>query len=198
MFSRILRRTHMYLALFLAPWMLMYALSTMAMNHRGWFAGRQGPGPPPFVHERTLAFDGALPDVKDARAAGAVLLAWLGFEGAYNASWRPKEGTLVIHRHGLVNPRRITYTPDGGGVVVERQEFRANAFLERFHRRRGYMHDFLVDDVWAFSVDLVIAAMLFWALSGVWLWWEMKGTRGWGALAAGGGAALFAAYLVFL
>ena len=31
-FSKIIRRVHMYLALFLAPWMLMYALSTLAMR----------------------------------------------------------------------------------------------------------------------------------------------------------------------
>jgi hypothetical protein len=31
--SRIIRRVHMYLALFLAPWMLMYALSAIAMSH---------------------------------------------------------------------------------------------------------------------------------------------------------------------
>jgi hypothetical protein len=30
--SRIIRRVHMYLALFLAPWMLIYALSTLAMR----------------------------------------------------------------------------------------------------------------------------------------------------------------------
>ena len=33
MLSRIIRQTHMYLALFFMPWMLMYALSTMLMNH---------------------------------------------------------------------------------------------------------------------------------------------------------------------
>jgi len=32
MFAKQIRRIHMYLALFLAPWVLMYALSTMAMN----------------------------------------------------------------------------------------------------------------------------------------------------------------------
>ena len=31
-FSKILRRTHLYLALFLTPWVLMYAVSTLARN----------------------------------------------------------------------------------------------------------------------------------------------------------------------
>ena len=40
MFSKFLRQSHMYLALFLTPWMLVYALSTMAMNHRQFFTKR--------------------------------------------------------------------------------------------------------------------------------------------------------------
>ena len=38
----------MFLALFLFPWVLMYALSTLAMNHRALFVGRYGEGPVPF------------------------------------------------------------------------------------------------------------------------------------------------------
>ena len=52
MFSKILRRTHMYLALFLAPWVLMYALSTAAMNHRSHLAGAYADKRPvPWVKE---------------------------------------------------------------------------------------------------------------------------------------------------
>jgi hypothetical protein len=40
MISKLLRRSHMYLALFLTPWMLVYALSTMGMNHRQYFTKR--------------------------------------------------------------------------------------------------------------------------------------------------------------
>ncbi len=52
MFSKIIRRTHMYLALFLTPWMLMYALSTMAMNHRGFFKKLYGTSPAPYEAEK--------------------------------------------------------------------------------------------------------------------------------------------------
>jgi hypothetical protein len=188
----------MYLGLFLAPWMLMYALSTMAMNHRAWFQASQGEGPPRFSEERSLTFEGALPETGDPKAQAAVLLPALGLEGAHNASRRGSDGALVINRFDLVNPRRITYTPADRRLVIEKQEFRANLFLERFHRRRGYQQDSLIDDVWAVSVDLVIAAMVVWALSGLWMWWEMKAARNWGALAAAGGALLFAVYLLML
>jgi hypothetical protein len=62
------------------------------------------------------------------------------------------------------------------------------------HRRRGYQHAAL-DDSWAFSVDLVIAAMIFWVLSGLWMWWELRATWRLGALFAAGGLALFALFL---
>lgn len=33
----VISRIHLYLALFLAPWMRVYAFSTVAMKHRHWF-----------------------------------------------------------------------------------------------------------------------------------------------------------------
>jgi len=37
--------------------------------------------------------------------------------------------------------------------------------------------------------------MVFWAASGLWLWWELKSTRRWGALSIVGGFGLFALFL---
>jgi hypothetical protein len=181
MFSRLLRRTHMYLALFLFPWILMYALSTLAMNHRAFFAARYGPAPVPFVTERELTYEGVLPEGPELKPISAQILASVGLDGA----------------HG-VSPRRITYTPETRNLVIERMTYRSNAFLERFHRRRGYETGYRLDTVWAVSVDLVIVAMIFWVASGLWMWWEMKLTRPLGAMALAGGAGLFALFLATL
>ena len=37
--SKLIRRTHMYLALFLTPWMVVYALSSLIFNHHALFSG---------------------------------------------------------------------------------------------------------------------------------------------------------------
>ncbi|MCZ6635698.1 MAG: hypothetical protein O7G87_20055, partial [bacterium] len=66
---------------------------------------------------------------------------------------------------------------------------------ERMHRRRGYQHKYALEDTWAFSVDLVILAMVFWVGSGLWLWWELKVTRLWGTVCLGIGIGLFALFL---
>jgi hypothetical protein len=175
MFSKVVRRTHMYLALFLAPWMLMYALSTIVMNHRAYFLEKYGRGPVPFQKERELTYPGTFPEGAGPRDISRQILASLEMEGA----------------HGVNRS-----TPSGNRIVIEKMEPRTNAFLERFHRRRGYTTGYGLDTVWAVSVDLVIVAMVFWALSGLWMWWEMKATRFFGLLAALGGAALFALYLM--
>jgi hypothetical protein len=197
MFSRLVRRTHMYLALFLAPWMVMYAVSTLVMNHRAVFVERYGSGPVPFHKERELVYDGSFsPDV-DLKMISRQILTSLDLDGAHGVT-RRKDGAIVINRNDLITPRRITFTPDTRTVLVEHQERRPNAFLERFHRRRGYATGYRLDTLWAVTVDAVIVAMVFWALSGLWMWWEMKVTRALGALAFLGGIGLFTLYLVLL
>jgi hypothetical protein len=189
--SRIIRRTHMYLALFLSPWMLMYALSTMAMNHRQRFVAQ-----PVFEKVGDQAYQGSFPAGAAPGQIARQVLRDLGLEGAFAVQGPGPDGRLIINRQDLVAPRRITYWPSEGRLLVEKLSFRSPAFLERFHRRRGFQHPFLLDDAWAVTVDLVIAAMVFWGLSGLWMWWEMRVTRLWGAMFAVLGAGLFAFFLV--
>jgi hypothetical protein len=187
----------MYLALFLFPWMLMYAFSTVVMNHRALFVEKYGAGPVPFEKERELVYEQAVSENAELRTTSRQILASLGLDGAHAVS-RRKDGAIVINRNDLLTPRRLTYTPGDRKLVVERMEHRSNAFLERFHRRRGYATGYGVDTLWAVSVDLVIAAMVMWVLSGLWMWWEMKVTRRLGAAAMLGGAGAFALYLLTL
>jgi hypothetical protein len=197
MFSKIVRRTHMHLALFLAPWVLMYALSTLVMNHRAYFVEKYGRGPAPWIKERELTYQGTFAENAKPGDIARQILDSLDLDGAHSVN-RRHDGTLVISRNELTTPRRITYTPTGQQLIVGKTEPRTSALLERFHRRRGYATGYALDTVWAVSVDVVIVALVFWALSGLWMWWEMKATRTLGALGALGGLAVFTFYLVVL
>ena len=173
--SLVVRRTHMYLGLFLFPWMLMYALSTAAMNHRAFFVERYGSGPPAYEKDREFFYDDAVPeDASELRTISRRILDAAGLNGAHGVT-RRKDGVIVITRNDLVRPRRLTYTPSTRVVLVEKMPHRSNAFLERFHRRRGYATGYTLDTIWAVSVDLVIGAMVIWAFSGLWMWWQMQG-----------------------
>ncbi len=192
MLSKLIRRTHMYLALFLGPWVLMYALSTFVMNHRILFRG-EAPQPPKWEVISDGPYRGEFPAGADREQMAAQILAGLDMDGAHQANLR--EGTLTILRNEAIRPVRLTYTVSANRLLVERQTWENTAFLERMHRRRGYQHPYALDDTWAFSVDLFIAAMLFWLLSGLWMWWEMKATHKWGGVSLAAGAALFGLFL---
>jgi len=196
MFSRLLRRIHLYLALFLMPWILMYAASTFVMNHRVQFQALYGGPLPAPVLEREQSYDAVFPDGANVRQTAAQILTSLDMEGAFNANTRPRDGAIVINRLDPIAPRRITYEPAARKLTIERVPWQTRAYLERMHRRRGYQYDPLLEDAWAFAVDLFIAAAVFWVLSGFWMWWELKATRRWGVFAIAGGVALFGLFLV--
>jgi hypothetical protein len=92
----------------------------------------------------------------------------------------------------------VTFDPAAQKVVIQREEFRTPTFLERMHRRRGYNHPYALEDTWGFSVDVAVVIMVFWSLSGVWLWWEIKSVRLWGTLALGAGLGLFAVFAALI
>jgi hypothetical protein len=197
MLSTLVRRTHMYLGLFLFPWVLMYSVSTLVMNHRAWFVAKYGDGPVPFEQERELIYDGTFPESADLKTISRQILASVDLDGAHTVTQR-KDGVIVINRADLVAPRRLTYSPANRTLVIERLQHRTNALLERFHRRRGYTSAYTTDTVWAVSVDIAIAGIVFWVLSGLWMWWEMKVTRAYGAIAFLGGVGVFGIYLLTL
>src|SRR5215213_797302 len=106
--SLLVRRTHMYLALFVFPWLLMYAVSTAVMNHRTLFADASGGNTPSFSREREMVYDGVFAEGADLEAMARQILASLDLDGAHGVT-RRKDGTIAITRNDLVTPRRIVY-----------------------------------------------------------------------------------------
>lgn len=195
MFSKFIRQTHMYLALLLAPWILLYALSTIAMNHREAFRlNFQTRLPWDRESEQLLPMQfsaGATPEFMSEQ-----ILQILNLDGNFRAALSEDKNTLTVLRNGAIAPRRITYSVTDGHLLVERQPFVTQPFLERMHRRRGYGGSFVADNGWAVSVDMVIVAITLWVLSGLWMWWELKITRLTGGLVALSGVALFVALIL--
>ena len=189
MFPKLVRRTHMYLALFLAPWMVGYALSTIAMNHRM-------PRPTTFTTESERNYPNVFEPGTPPREMAQQILSDLSLEGAFGVQGPTADGRLTINRQGMLSPRRITFTPHDRRVVVERMQLETSGFLNRFHRRRGYQQPYAADLAMAISVDAVIVAMVFWALSGLWMWWEMRATRAWGLACAVTGSAIFIVFVL--
>lgn len=195
--SLLLRRIHLYLALFLSPWILMYTASTFVMNHRTLFHGPPPNPPPAFELEKEMVYPGEMPEGATPQQVALQLLATLDMDGAHSVPRSP-EGKVIVNRQDPISPRRITYTSADKRVVVEKMVFSGSGFLERMHRRRGFQHNYALEDLWAGSVDLTILGLFTLACSGLWMWWELRVTRKWGALALGAGCGLFGLFLSVL
>lgn len=190
MFSLIVRRSHMYLALFLVPWVLVYALSTIVMNHHLSRGNRDAQ----VLADRDYTVDYA-PDEERNTVAGRVL-ADLNMEGKHGVWGSLEEGAIGIHRQRAVKDVYVKVDLEKDKLVIEEQPFTLVSFLNNMHRRRGYQEEHFQDDAWSFSVDIFIIAMIFWGASGLWMWWELKVTRRWGAVAMVSGFALFGLFLL--
>jgi hypothetical protein len=175
----------MYLALFLTPWMIGYAASTLLMNHE---AGR----PVVYVKETEQSYNSTFEAGTPPRVVADQILSDLRLDGTFNVAAPSPDGRLTITRQDIIAPRRVTFYPGEHRVTIEKAQPDSVGFLYRFHRRRGYEPPFAADRAMAVSVDLVIVAMVFWALSGLWMWWEMRATRYWGLACVIAGIGLFA------
>ena len=108
---------------------------------------------------------------------------------------------VVQHAAPAIDPiSRVGMVLPGAGAL-QVGDFKDD---EGVHRPRDLIElpvarlPYLLDDVWASSVDLFWIAVLFWSLSGLWLWWELKTTRRLGALFLSGGLAVFGLFLAVL
>jgi hypothetical protein len=193
--SRVIRRTHMYLALFLTPWMIIYALSGLVLNHNAVVRSFYGAkiGEMKKVEERpyTAAFSADA----EPRMIGAQILEELGLSGTFNVQGNATAPRLVINRNGAFAQHRVTYFRTENRLLIEKQTFTAPIFFNRAHFRHGYEQPFLSAKIWGFVVDLAVVGMVFWVLSGLVMWWEIKPARTFGAVCALGGCGLFAVLL---
>lgn len=190
------RRIHLYVALFFAPWLLMYGLSAIVLNHRDFFTRYYGGHLFNYELEQELPYQADWPDDAEPQELGRQVLDDLHLTGAYWAQRWGDGQTLTVHRDDPIHARRIVVTPKDGSLRVERQVFRIPSFLFSLHRRRGYQQDYLADDAWALSIDVLIVCMIFWVVSGVWMWTKMSSVRRWGGASLVIGCALFVFFLV--
>jgi hypothetical protein len=196
--SRLVRRVHMFTGLFLAPWMLMYALSTLVMTHHEYVTSFYASKSPVMVKDHELDYSRSFPTNLTREAIAQQILNDLGMDGAHSVSGGRNESPLVIQRLHAMPQRRLTFDASKSKITVEHEEFRAPTILERLHRRRGYNQPYALEDAWGFTVDVAVVTMAFWSLSGIWLAWEFKETRVWGGLTLVVGLGLFAAFAALM
>jgi hypothetical protein len=79
-------------------------------------------------------------------------------------------------------------------VTVEDRRFRWDSFLTGMHARGGFEQEGVLQKSWSVIVDLVCVAIVLWIASGLYMWWGLSGSRGWGWAAIAAGCASFALF----
>lgn len=189
----------MYLALGFIPWLVIYAASTIVMNHRDFFLNENTSGQAQASHITIdREYHPNFSAYADIDTKVQQILKDLGMEGGYYVSPRSQPEQLVIYRESPGHERKIIYFPGKNRLVVEESDFRLRGFMTGLHTRYGFGGPYMGSNLWAVLVDLVSIAMVIWVASGIYMWWELQKTRFWGALTLAGGMVVFAALLVVL
>lgn len=186
-FDKFNRRTHLYLGLFLMPWLLMYGISSFIIIHQSWFgADKQRAWEPLFEKE----YRHPVPDHGDLRPVAQEILKDCNLEGAFWAT-KPSPDTLQINRYSFWGSTRLTYLIREQKLKAERQRVRPSQAIVRMHFRGGFGQPTFADKFWGLLVDLACVGIILWVTSGLIMWWRLPRLRAWGAIAVGGGLLSF-------
>jgi hypothetical protein len=199
-FSHLNRRLHLYLGLFLLPWLFMYGVSSIPFAHSQYFQQRDEAKKMPLWTTRLQQpLELPVPDSPAAlREFGRAVLQKAGVEAPNFGVNRPNPGTVNIYVFSFLRASRVVYSVDQKKVTVEDRRFRFDQFLTGFHARGGFEQDGLLQKSWGVLVDVVVVAMVLWIATGVYLWWGVPGHRRWGGLALISGAASFLVFTLCL
>ena len=188
-FLYLTRRTHLYLGLFFLPWVVMFGVSSLPLNHTGEAE------PAAWTRIAELPFTADVPaQGQDLRPLGEKIMAAAGVSGGFYVN-KPNARQVNVNHPNFLRPVRITYQIDHNTLLAERRAFVFRQSLTGMHTRGGYNLGGLWDAIWAALVDIFSVALLLWMASGLIMWWKLPGTglRVWGWLALAGGMVSFAA-----
>jgi hypothetical protein len=191
-FGKINRRTHLYLGLFLLPWLAMYGVSSAIVIHQTWFNMERLPRELVFekTYDRPVNLQGAN-NSPELRSAAEQILKDVDLEGAFWAD-KPNPDTLRIDRFSFRGSTSLTYSVKKQTLKAEHQSMRVPHVIQRMHFRGGYEQPGFGSKSWGVFVDLACVGILIWVISGLIMWWQLPRLRGWGALALTSGVLSFA------
>ncbi len=185
----IFRRTHLYLGLLLMPWMLVYAVSTLMLNHRGITQALRA-SDPQWVQLWQKEYHLALPESgASLRDTAAKVIAEHGFSGAFGVNRQGQ--SLNINLFKFWRPQRLIYQIDQNQLIAEEKKFSWAELTLRMHFRTGYGQPGFLNNLWPLAVDLYCLTSLIWVATGLYLWWKIPIVRRAGWLAIAGGLLAF-------
>ncbi len=192
-FQHFNRRLHLYLAMFLMPWFLMYGISSYPFSHPKATNALLGGDTPLWSPRFERPYDIPVEGVP-LEEVGARMVKDAGLSGTFGTySNNPRE--INVYWHTFRHAVQLTYFVDQKRLRAQDRVFRWDRFLTGMHARGGFHQSDFLNDAWAVVVDVVCVGFIVWIASGLIMWWQLPSHRGWGWLAVFGGAAAFLLFL---
>jgi hypothetical protein len=189
------RRLHFYAGLFLLFFVWLFALSGLILNHPTWSFAESWNNrhETNYVREITAPGPEAKGDVGQARE----IMRKLGIVG--EILWAvprksPDELEFQVRRPGHFYFIKADLAKKS--VAVRQDEVNLWGVIKVLHTFTGSYtdarhpkRDWALTWVWVVSMDAVAAGLIFMVLSSLYMWWELRPKRFWGAIALGLGCA---------
>lgn len=185
------RDLHLYLGLFLSPFVVLYAVSAMLLAH-AWDPGGGDAREP--VHRRTMV---TVPEEENSLVLAKLILAQTGLNG--EVGWldrRPREETLSfpVIRPGEEIMMRVDLKT--GVTQIEQTKTGTSSALVLLHRKPGPHNvalrgNWLPLRIWAWLADATAYFLILLSVTGFYLWLALRAERRAGLFFLGAGALSF-------
>ena len=159
-----IRRIHLFTGLILLIFVMMYFTTGYVMVHESWF-----PRGDPVVTQRTELLSTSTNLSNDAMAV--LLQERFDIRGQRMPPTRKKDGSWRFNYSRPGTVYEAVVSADGGKVTVTEKKLRFERTMNGLHRQKGYGGG-RIYSLWSLLYDLASAALVVFAVSGVFLWWK--------------------------
>ncbi|MEW6749473.1 MAG: PepSY-associated TM helix domain-containing protein [Candidatus Latescibacterota bacterium] len=187
-----LRDLHLLCGLFASPFLLLFAITTLLLNHPSAPPPNAAPGQPSAV-ERSVTVPTGLSDIDQARQ----ILRQVGVTGEVQYLGRDGDRLEIpVARPGERTTVRVDLAT--GRATVERRPTGFGERLTYLHRAPGphvadIRGNWIYTRLWRWLVDALVCLVLLISASGVYLWSVLRAERRTGLVLLGLGTVAFAA-----
>ena len=184
------RQLHLYLGIFISPLLLVFAVSTIFLNH--------GVTPKPIIEDFVVPIE--VEEGVEGEALVADVLGQLQVSGEVVGRGQIQGGKTVIRVTRPGHTKIITVDIAKQEASISARTFGLIDTIRYLHLNPGpHKHpNWMFSKMWGWVADSTVYITLFLTLTGIYLWAVLKTERKAGVLALGSGALVFVATLYAL